>query len=186
MRLPVLLSCLLMAIALGACGTFDNRAGVARVPPTALDAAGQGVILFSTGAPDHCISSSRFLKTYRRDTRKIVDVPLIPVDVYTYKSEFEDHHGTVNALALPPGEYYFSPWMANGVMQGVVIPAFGFEVRAGETTYLGELFMRRSCSDANLYDVRDRYERDMAVAREKNPALLKREPVPRLLALIHP
>jgi hypothetical protein len=128
------------------------------------------------------MSQATFLSVRDLSTRKVVEsVPSIPVDVYVNKSDFTDHHGTVNAFQLAPGTYYLTPSIANPYIRTVKAPTFQFEVRAGETTYVGELFMTQACALNTHYEVRDQYERDMRIAAQKNPAITTRPPVKRLL-----
>ncbi len=170
------------AAGLTACGTMDNRASVAAVPAAAFASPTAGVAIFSTGAPDHCIATATFLRVFDAHTRKTVDsAPLIPVDVYVNKSEFSDHHGAVNAIALPAGDYYLSPWMANPYLVAVKIPEFTFSIGAGETVYLGEVFMPVSCSRSTAFVITDQFERDIPLATAKNPAVAGHAPVKRLL-----
>ena len=71
-------------------------------------------------------------------------------------------------------------------MAGAATPAFRFEVRAGETSYLGELFMPRSCTLLTAFEVRDQFARDIGLAAAKNPAVTWHPPVRRLLAGAEP
>ncbi len=177
-----LLLALVVAALLSGCGTLANGASVALVPRTALTAERTGVVLVSTGAPEHCVSMATFLKVFDVTSKKPVDgSPLVPVDVYVNKSEFSDHHGTINGLVLPVGNYYVSPWTANPYVTPIKTPAFGFEVRPGETTYIGELFMTRSCGLNTTFVVKDEYDRDIRLAMEKNPLLAQRTPIKRLM-----
>ena len=153
---------------------------------SALSSSQSGVVLLTTGAPEHCISMATFLKVFDLASKKATASPLIPVDVYANKSEFADHHGTVNAVSLPPGSYYVSPWTANPYVTPIKTPSFAFEVRPGETTYVGELYMTRSCGLSTTFVVRDQYERDVKVASDKNPLFLQRTPVKRLMQSASP
>ncbi len=169
------------------CGTVPNYASVARVPGAALTSQQEGVVLMSSGAPEHCMSMATFLKVFDATSKTVVEGgPLIPVDGYIYKSEFADHHGTVNGFALPPGRYFVAPWVANPYVKAIKIPAFGFDVRPGETTYIGELFMTRSCGLNTTFLVRDEYDRDVRLATEKNPLVAQRVPVKRLMQAVTP
>ena len=173
---------LLTFVLLAGCGTMKNRASVEFVPVSEFSSTSNGVVVFSTGAPDHCISTATFVQVFDKNTKKsVAGVPAVSVDVYVMKSEFSDHHGAVNALTLPAGQYYMSPVIANPYVTAVKTPAFGFDVVAGETTYLGELFMTRSCALNTRFVVRDEYVRDMRLASEKNSAFSKISPVKRLL-----
>ena len=166
---------------LAACGTVTNRSSVEFIPASEFSSSTKGVVVFATGAPEHCVSNATFVRFFDKNTKKPVDgTPLISMDAYTMKSEFSDHHGAVNAVTLPPGQYYISPWVANPFVTAVKTPAFGFEVVPGQTTYLGELFMTRSCALNTKFVVKDEYTRDMQLASTKNPAFSKITPVKHL------
>ena len=162
------------------CGSMANRADVSRVSPAALDSQ-EGVVIFSVGARSHCISESTFVSIRGADNNAVVPVAPIGVDVYVLKSEFADHHGLVDGFWLVPGSYYFVPNIANPYVQAESIGTFKFEVRPHETVYLGELYMTQSCGLRTAFVVNDEYERDVQIARKKNPALLKRASVKRLM-----
>jgi hypothetical protein len=167
---------------LGACGIMPNRASVASLPGEAFVSEKSGVVILSTGAPDTCASIATFLKVFEANSKKLVDsAPLIPVDAYTNKSEFTDHHGLINAVELPAGDYYVSPWAANPHVVAIKTPTFAFNVRAGETVYIGELFMPRSCGFSTTLVVRDKFDRDVKLAIEKNPLVGQRAMSRRLM-----
>ena len=174
--------CLATLLLASACGSLPNKTSVEALAPAAFGASNTGVVVLSAGAPEHCISTSTALSLRDGSTGKVVEsVPAIPVDVYVHKSDFAGHHGTVNALQLAPGSYYLTPSILNPYVRTVSAPTFQFEVRAGETTYVGELFMTRACALTTSFVVNDRYERDMRVAAQKNPAVAKRAAVKRLM-----
>lgn len=176
-----LLAALAVAL-LSACGTLSNKTGVDTLPPSALGAPNTGVVVLSAGAPERCVSQATFLSVRQLETRKVVDsVPSIGVDVYVHKSDFDDHHGTVNAIALPAGTYYLTPSTANPYVRTISAPTFEFDVKPGETTYVGELFMTRACALDKSFEVRDRFDRDIALAAKKSAAIGGRTPVKRLL-----
>jgi nitrous oxide reductase accessory protein NosL len=176
------LATLISSLLLAACGSMPNRASVASIPSEAFKAEKSGVVILSTGAPETCVSMATFLKVFEASSKKQVDsAPLIPVDAYTNKSEFATHHGLVNAIALPAGEYYVSPWTANPYVVATKTPSFGFKVQPGETVYVGELFMPRSCGLSTALAVRDQYDRDMKLATEKNPLVAQRAATKRLM-----
>lgn len=170
------------ALALAACGTVGNKTGVETLAPGALGAADRGIVVLSAGAPERCVSQATFLSLREAASGRVIDsVPSIGVDVYVHKSDFEGHHGTVNAFALPPGSYRLTPSIANPYVRTVSAPTFDFDVKPGETTYVGELFMTKACALNTSFEVRDRFERDMALAAKKNPAIAGRAAVKRLL-----
>ena len=175
---------LLLATSLlaSACGSLPNKTSVETLPPAAFSAPNTGVVVLSTGAPQLCMSTATMLSVRDLSTRKAVEsVPAIPVDVYVHKSDFAGHHGSVNALQLAPGTYYLTPSVLNPYVRTVTAPTFQFEVRAGETTYVGELFMTQACALNTSFVINDQYERDMRIASQKNPAVSKRTPVKRLM-----
>jgi hypothetical protein len=167
---------------LSACVARESGVSVRLVDAAAFSSDRSGVIIFSTGATGDCTSFATFLKVLDPATMRVVpDVPLVPVDGLFDKSDFTDHKGTVNALVLAPGKYYLEPWTANPYVVAKKKLAFPFEVTAGETTYLGELFMPRSCSLTTSFVLHDRYARDIALAAQKNPSVAQRTAVTRLL-----
>lgn len=171
-----------LSFLLTACGSIQNKTGVDRLPAGALAAKDKGVAVLSAGAPEHCISFSTFLILRDLASKKVVEsIPSIAVDVYVHKSEFADHHGTINALQLAPGTYSLTPKIMNPYVNTVVAPTFEFEIRAGEIAYLGELFMTASCGMKSSFVVRDYYERDMQIAVKKNPELSSQPATKRLL-----
>ena len=172
---------------LSACGSAKNRAGVDRVPAAAFSSDRDGVIIFSTGTSQPCTGASTFLQVHDEASMKLVPrAAAAPVDGKSGKSDFSDHLGAINAFALPPGRYYLSPVTSNPHVAGAATLAFRFEVRAGETSYLGELFMPRSCTLLTAFEVRDQFARDIALAAAKNPAVTWHPPVRRLLAGAEP
>jgi hypothetical protein len=187
LNLSKLLACLCSAFLLQACGTVSNRYSPAELPTGVLSSGQSGVVLVSTGAPQHCISTATFILATDAKTKKATDpIVYIGVDAYAHKSDFNSHHGLVSAFSLQPGSYYFAPAIANPFVRGVKIPTFNFDVRAGETTYVGELFMPTSCSLATSFQVNDMFERDWAIALAKNPGLATRTPVKRLMIVGEP
>jgi len=84
---------------------------------------------------------------------------------------------------LPQGRYFLQPFILNPYVKSLRVPLFYFDVKAGETTYLGEIFMTRSCSMSNQFQVRDEFKRDWQMAIEKNPPLARRDAVKRLTSV---
>lgn len=159
-----------LSVLLTACGSIANRTSVDRLKPGALAVPDKGVVVFSAGAPERCVSFVTNLILRDRVTKKAVDPdPYLAVDAYVHKSEFTDHHGTLNALQLSPGSYSLTPYVMNPYVKTVIAPTFEFEVMAGEIAYLGEVFMTASCGLKTSFVVRDYYERDMSLAATKNP-----------------
>ena len=184
MKFPPLVIPLLLATAfLAGCGTVSNRTSPAGMPQEVFDKADTGVIILSAGAGRHCISEATYLITYEVATRKPTNAAVIFVDNYTVPSDFPEHYGTVNALHFHPGSYYFSPRISNPFAQTVKAPELPFTVKAGETVYLGEIFMPKSCSLKTSFEVNDFEGRDLKVARERNPAIDRRPVTKRLIRL---
>jgi len=184
MKFPSLAIPLLVATALLAgCGTVSNRTSPAGMPQEVFDKTDTGVIILSTGAGRHCFSEATYLITYEAATRKPTNAAAIFVDNYALPSDFSGHYGTVNALHFHPGAYYFSPRIANPFAQTVKAPELPFTVKAGETVYLGEIFMPKSCSLNTSFEVNDFEERDLKLARERNPAIDRRPVGKRLIQL---
>ena len=176
---------LVVATLLSGCGTMSNRASVVLVPSTALTAEQTGVILLSTGAVQSCTSTATFLDVFDAASKKLVEGrSAVSVDGSFHKSDYPDHHGTLNALVLPAGNYYVSPRIANPYVRAIRTPAFGFSVRSGETTYIGELYMTRSCVSETTFVIRDEYNRDQKLAIEKNPSFAQRTSEKRLMQSI--
>lgn len=178
---------LLSLCLLQACGTVSNRYAVSSVSPELLAAPEKGLVLMSAGAPTACVSTSTFLVARYAGTLQNVDpVISIGVDAYVHTSEFPDHHGLVSAFAIAPGKYYFFPVIANPMVKSIKTPTFTFEAIAGETTYIGELFMPQSCSLRGQFDVRDQYERDVKEATAKNKRFGEKVVVKRLMQVGEP
>lgn len=175
-----ILASLLMTFLVG-CGAMKNHAAVEFIPAAALSSDRAGVVIFSTGAPNDCVANPTLAFVYDGDTKKrVAGAPWTSIDLYSIKSEFQDHYGTVNAIVLPAGRYYILPEPGNTFVTTIKTPEFSFNVQSGETTYLGELFMTRSCALHTRFIVRDQYARDVGMASEKNPVFLQRTPVKRL------
>lgn len=144
--------------------------------------AGEGIVVLSTGAERDCAVYSKFL--YVKDGKTGGDVPGMSgmsIDVYAIKSDFTDHYGTVNAIHLPAGKYFLAPRYANWQFVSKTNPMLPFDVVAGQTTYLGEVYLRPSCGPESAMAVRDQYPRDMRLLISKNPAFAQRQVVKHLL-----
>ena len=175
---------ILISVASG-CGTLTNHVSPKYLSATDITLADKGIVIFSTGAPERCTTKATFIRVFDLQTKELVKgVSSISVDASAVKSEFEDHHGAVSALSLPAGQYYISPIIAHPHIVGVKIPKFSFEVTAGQTTYLGELFMTRSCDLNTSFIVKDEFSRDMQMVLKENGAFSRVVPVKRLLQSI--
>ncbi|NHZ65351.1 hypothetical protein [Massilia genomosp. 1] len=178
---------LLSVCLLQACGTVSNRYASSTISPEMMESKERALVLMSAGAPASCISTSTFLIAHHAGSGKTVDPAVsIGVDAYTHSSEFPDHHGLVSAFSLAPGKYYFSPVIANPMVRSIKTPTFIFEAKAGEATYIGELFMLQSCSLREQFAVRDEYQRDVNQAVANNKALGQKVFVKRLMQVGEP
>jgi hypothetical protein len=185
------LSRLLIAVpvlALAGCASlYPNLAGVGKLPAAAFTASETGVVVFSAGAASRCYMLPTYVVVSAEDRHtSVARIPMISVDAQLVKSDFRDHQGSLSALQLPAGAYYLTPTVLNPTVQTTRRPTFAFDVRAGETVYAGELFMPRSCAAETTFAVRDQYERDIALATERNPALGTRPVTKRLMRLRTP
>lgn len=172
----------LMIAGLAGCASFPNPASPSKLSAEAVNSSANGVVVMSSGAPDSCASAGRYLNLYDAHSRaQVTTVPPIFMDFATQKSDFADHHGLVSAYALPAGDYYLTPVLANPMTRKVSSPEFAFHVTAGETAYLGEVFMIESCGLNNKYVVNDRYDRDVPLALAANAQLVARQPVKHLM-----
>lgn len=172
---------LIATLFLTACGTVNNTA-IQSLSPEVFHSAQNGVAIFSVGAKEPCTSFASAVLVWDGATHKRVEtVPGIFINNAFQKSEFSDHQGAVDAIALPPGTYYFQAAGVNPFYTTTVAPTMHFEVSPSETTYIGEIYLPIACTPHAQYEVRDSFERDMAIVKQKNPDALKREPVKRLM-----
>jgi hypothetical protein len=171
------------SVLLSGCITIPNRTGLNRLSPAAFSATNTGVVVLSYGAPGRCLTKSTVLTVHDQASGRGVkpEIQLFVDAVNMHKSDFAEHYGAVSAFQLAPGTYFLHPAVLALNVSVSKSPTFVFDVRAGETTYAGELFMTRSCGYQNAFVIRDQYDRDIALAREKNPAIEGRPVVKRLL-----
>jgi hypothetical protein len=164
------------------CGAFPNRYAVTLIAKETLAAPDKSVVLMSSGAPGNCTGTSSFITVVDPVTLKPVN-PLIMqnVDGSAQTSEFASHQGLVSAFLLPPGKYKLLPSIANSFVVSRQTPTFDFEAMPGEITYIGELFMTKSCSLNTSFTINDQLARDSRMALEKNPAFSERKIVKRLM-----
>jgi hypothetical protein len=111
--------------------------------------------------------------------------PLLPIDA-TRQSDFADHFGALSALSLPPGRYVITAEWSNPVSQPTSqVPAWSFDVVAGQTVYIGEIWRTTPCQlGANLV-LRDNYERDVALAAKFNTRFITPPPRKALAVNLH-
>jgi hypothetical protein len=148
------------------------------VSPGAVDDS-IGVVVFSVGAPQRHRTNVAYLLVYPQGSMETVRrMPMVPIDRFSGRSDFADHYGRVHVMQLPPGSYYFSTELMSARTR--VRPTFLFEVRPGEVTYVGEVFME-SGSGPRSFRIRDEFDRDIVIAREKTLAIQGRDVARRLL-----
>lgn len=174
---------LILAVVLSACGTMPNWTSPSRVNPAAFSSQETGILVMSAGAKSSCQSMATALVAHFEDTRKPVEGIVVFVDNYVHTSEVPGYHGLITALEMKPGKYFFSAGIANPFYKVEQTPELPFEIKAGETVYLGEVYMPRSCGATGRFEVNDREARDLAIAVKANPAVAQRPVVKRLLEL---
>jgi hypothetical protein len=131
--------------------------------------AGQGLVVFSTGAEKTSIVSGTALDLRAAGSRSAYKGGLaINIDSWREPSDFQDEHGNVRMVALEPGDYCLYPFVRSAFFYQYKSkpPEFAFHVRAGELSYLGSIFL----ANGSL-SVRDRRDRDLALVRVQNPGL---------------
>lgn len=171
----VTLSWLVAALALilwaPAASAFPNVNGPAKAKLPA--PAGHGVVVSSSGAPKTCISKGTELWVAPFGRRQMKDViTSVVLDNYVIKSDFGDHHGVINVMVLPEGEYQFYPYVLNPWMEFKAPSRGRFSVKAGETVYIGETFLSSGCGGGGVViEVRDQQVRDLAKLKQMRPDL---------------
>jgi hypothetical protein len=159
-------------------GCTVKNSSIGRLSPAAFSASNTGVVVFSVGAPRRCLHAIG-LEVHNLANRRRVPRIGMWVNIWGDQSDFPEYHVKVNALELPPGSYYLYPFMLSATSR--TTPTVVFDVRAGETTYAGELLLARACALDTYFVVRNQYERDIGFARKMNPAIEGRSVVTRLL-----
>lgn len=159
----------LLASVLAGCAAFTNFNAPEKAKAT--PPAGSGIIILSTGAKERCFTAATELMIMSVSARSALDIAAgAMVDNYSVKSDFSDHQGNVHVIALPAGEYLLYPNVLNPMLVSTQTPKAEFEVKAGETAYIGEFYMTKACSWSNIMDFRDEFDRDMTMVRARNPA----------------
>lgn len=160
---------LAIALILSGCGILSNSNAPENMR-SATPPPGSGLIVFSTGAPGKCVSQPTFLKLLPQGaSEQGKGIARADIDASVLKSDFADHQGNLQVIAVPAGNYYFAPWIDSNVVRTVTQPKATFSVAAGETVYLGEYYMLQACTLSALYEVHDQMERDMALLKSKDP-----------------
>jgi len=169
---------------LTACGTI-NRVSIRELSEDGMKSQERGIAIFSVGAKEACTSFATGLYVEDETTgQRVGSVPAIFIDNTFQKSDFSDHHGMVDAITLLPGRYVLKTATVNPMFRTVKTPSAHFEIRAGESTYLGELYMPLSCQMfRGMFTVHDRFDRDLAVIKQNQPRLLERPLVKHIMKL---
>jgi hypothetical protein len=170
---------LAVSVLLAGCAPRVGSSGVGKLSPTAFTDASTGVVVFSVSASEARADNQTMLMVFDQASSRPVEGARIWIDSKEDPSDFPDVHGTLNALRLPPGTYRLMPATVNVTAR--LRPTYLLDVRAGETTYAGELYMSSTSPLESTFFVRDRYDRDIAVASQQNPAVMARPVVKRLL-----
>jgi hypothetical protein len=166
---------------LTACGTINNAA-IQSLPSEVFYSNEQGVAIFSVGASEPCISFSTAVLVWNGTShQRVSEIPGIFINNGFQKSDFSDHQGAVNAVTLKPGTYYFQAAGVNPYFQTTSAPTMFFVIAAGETTYIGEIYLPAACATRFKFEIRDNFERDMAIVRQRNPHALARTPNKRIM-----
>jgi hypothetical protein len=136
-----------------------------------------GIVLVSTGAIGRCVAGAMWAPIYDARTKELVPgrAPL-PIDA-NKESGFSDHYGTLSAVSLPPGHYVITAEWANPVsMPTGYMPAWAFDVVAGQATYIGEIWRSTGCEMSVSLSVRDNFDRDVALAEKLNTGFITHPP----------
>ena len=135
----------------------------------------RGVVLVSTGAVQRCSATAMWAPIYVGGTHELAPGrPVVPIDEPVV-SAFQDHFGTVSAVSLPAGRYVITAEYANPLFDSGRVPAYSFEVEAGQAVYIGELWRVSSCGVGSLV-LRDNYDRDVALAGNLNKQFVAHPP----------
>ena len=162
---------LVFSALLSACVGLPNFNSVGQISAHDLEEPAQGIVIFSVGAKEHCAGTANVGNIRHADGTEVIQT--FSIDADSFRSDFADHKGVVDAFVLPEGHYVIRPSAPYADDTPVGVPSFGFDVVAGVTTYIGGLYMPEACTAPTRYEIRDRYERDMMAARVKNAVLIK-------------
>jgi hypothetical protein len=145
--------------------------------------AGSGVVIVSAGAPRKCVAKVSELAIAPLDAPMLKQVKAgLVVDNYAVKSDYADHMGTLNVLVLPAGDYQVYGGVVNPYQKVSKATRGVFSVKAGETVYLGELFMTQGCGYTPItFETRDQEARDLAQLRRRRADFVSVEIVKRLI-----
>lgn len=125
----------------------------------------RGRVILSAGAPAACLTGEYIIEVRRRGSLGFSGATsaLVFVNAIQIRSDYTSHFGTLNVWQLTPGEYEIG--------QGNQPALAHFTLLAGETIYLGELLALRGCRGDSSVVINDRWDRDGAIIRDRNPAL---------------
>jgi hypothetical protein len=184
MNLVRIAACAALLAAAAGCANPDFSPS--KLPASPSGDASRGIVLVSTGAVERCVGAAMWAPIYVSSTQSLVtDHPLLPIDS-SNQSDFPDHYGTLSAVSLPAGRYIITAEWSNPVSEPTTkVPAWTFDVVAGQTVYIGEIWRTTPCQlTANLV-LRDRYERDLALADKLNTRFITQPPRKALASELH-
>jgi|GEM_PF-1222016 len=177
-------TCAALLAAAAGCATPDFSPSA--LTPAQFADPSRGVVLVSTGAVERCVGAAMWAPIYVASTQSLVtDHPLLPIDA-TNQSDFPDHYGTLSAMSLPAGRYIITAEWSNPVSEPTTkVPAWTFDVVAGQTAYIGEIWRTTPCQLTANLQLRDRYERDLALADKLNTRFITQPPRKALASELH-
>lgn len=184
MNLFRIAACGALLAAVAGCATPDYSPSA--LSPAQFADPSRGVVLVSTGAVERCIGAAMWAPIYDARTQSMVSGhPLLPLDA-TIQSDFPDHYGTLSALSLPPGHYVITAEWANPVSEPTSqVPAWSFEVVAGQSVYIGEIWRATPCQLNAAVVLRDNYQRDIGLAVKFNTHFIAAPPRKALASTVH-
>ena len=182
-------------IRLAACAalatTFAGCASTA-LSPTALTPAQfgdptRGIVLVSSGAVQRCTATAMWAPIYDAATHAMAPGrPAVPIDEPP-TSAFPDHFGTVSALSLPAGHYVMTSEYANADYRATDrVPTWSFDVVAGQSVYIGEVWRSTPCDTGAVVVVRDNYDRDVDLAGKLNTGFVRHPPARAIAQRVRP
>lgn len=188
--------CLALTAALSGCGILSNPNAADKLSDADLAAGDKAVVVFSTGIPESCGGGAKLIDlsffasgaSYAQDQRAAT----FTLNNHYLKSDFADHPGNLNAVALPPGDYQIAPFApgiagVNGgftyTIRGTLgeIRRYDLHLAAGDVVYLGEYWMVGACDGVGRGSFRDQEQRDLQLLAEKNPHLAQARIVKNIL-----
>jgi len=181
---PTRLACAVLIATLAGCASTS-------LSPTALTGAqfndpARGVVLVSSGAVQRCTATAMWAPIYDAATHDMAPgMPVVPIDEPS-TSAFQDHFGTVSALSLPAGHYVIASQFASADFRATDrVPAWSFEVVAGQAVYIGELWRETPCGTRAIVHLRDNFDRDVELASKLNTGFVTHPPKKALAQPLH-